>query len=131
VRFSVDTNAVIALMKGNRAVLDRLRQHGTDVIGLSSIVIHELYHGARGSEHVAQSTSRLDALPFTVIDFDHDDAVVAAEIRVRLQRQGTPIGQLHLLIAGQALARDLTIVTRNTREFQRVPGLRLADWETV
>jgi tRNA(fMet)-specific endonuclease VapC len=129
VRFSVDTNAVIALLKGNHAVIDRLRQHGTDAIGLSSIVVHELHHGARGSEHVARSTSRLDALPFTIMDFNREDAVAAAEIRLRLQRQGTPIGQFDLLIAGQALARDLTVVTHNTREYQRVPGLRVADWE--
>lgn len=128
-RFSLDSNAVIALIKGRHGVIDRLQQHGVDAIGLSSIVVHELYHGARGSDRVAESFARLDELPFEVMDFDRDDALVAAEIRLQLQKSGTPIGPFDLLIAGQSLARDLTLVTRNTREFQRVPGLRLTDWE--
>ncbi|MEO8315237.1 MAG: type II toxin-antitoxin system VapC family toxin [Pseudomonadota bacterium] len=128
-RFSLDTNAVIALMEGQHDVLGRLQQHGVDTIGLSSIVVHELHFGARHSDRVAANVARLDVLPFKVIDFNRDDARKGAEIRLQLQRLGTPIGQYDLLIAAQAMARDLTLVTRNTREFQRVPGLRLADWE--
>ncbi|MEO6078440.1 MAG: type II toxin-antitoxin system VapC family toxin [Steroidobacteraceae bacterium] len=130
-RFSLDSNAVIALIKGKQGVIDRLRQHGIDAIGLSSIVVHEIYHGARGSDRVAESIARLDELPFTVMAFDRDDALAAAEIRQQLQRAGTPVGHFDLLIAAQTLARDLTLVTRNAREFQRIPGLRLADWETA
>ena len=61
--------------------------------------------------------------------FDDVDARVAAEIRAVLRRAGTPIGPYDNLIAGQALARDLTLVTRNIREFERVQGLRLENWE--
>jgi tRNA(fMet)-specific endonuclease VapC len=117
-------------MKGKRGVVDRLQQHGIDAVGLSSIVVHEIYHGALGSDHAAAGIARLDDLPFAVLEFDRDDALMAAEIRQKLQKAGTPVGHFDLLIAGQALARDLTLVTHNTGEFQRVPGLRLADWET-
>jgi tRNA(fMet)-specific endonuclease VapC len=129
VRFSLDTNAVIALIKGRKGVIDRLRQHGVDTVGLSSIVVHEIYHGAFGSDRVAESLARLDALPFSVMSLDREDALAAAQIRTQLQRSGTPIGHFDLLIAGQALARDLTLVTHNAREFQRVSGLRVADWQ--
>ncbi len=128
-RFSLDTNAVIALMEGHHEVLARLRQHGVDTIILSSIVVHELHFGARRSDRMAENVARLDALPFKVVDFNRDDARAGAEIRVQLQRQGTPIRQYDLLIAAQTLARDLTLVTNNTREFQRIPGLRIAGWQ--
>lgn len=70
-----------------------------------------------------------DSLKFPVLDFDRDDARQAGVIRAELSTRGMPIGPYDVLIAGQAVARDLTLVTRNTREFSRVPGLRLADWE--
>lgn len=128
-RFSLDTNAVIALMKGHSRVLERMKQHGTDTITLCVIAMHELHFGATKSDHVALNLSRLEALPFRVLDYNHGDAVAGAQIRLQLRKQGMPIGPLDALIAGQALARDLTLVTRNTREFQRVSGLRVADWE--
>ena len=66
-------------------------------------------------------------MQFEVLDFDREDARQAGELRARLAAAGTPIGDV--LIAGQALARGLTLVTHNTGEFQRVPGLRIEDWE--
>lgn len=128
-RFSLDTNAVIALMEGQHDVLGRLQQHGVDAIILSSIVVHELHFGACRSDRVGANVARLDALPFKVMDFNRDDACAGAEIRAQLLRLGTPIGHFDLLIAGQALARDLTLVTHNTREFQRIQGLRVVDWQ--
>lgn len=128
-RFSLDSNAVIALMKGQPAVIDRIRQHGVDACGISSVVLHELHYGARRGQQSARNVARVEALPFAVLDFDHGDALAAAQIRLQLERQGTPIGAFDLMIAAQALARDLTLVTRNTREFERVPGLRTATWQ--
>jgi tRNA(fMet)-specific endonuclease VapC len=78
----------------------------------------------RGSARPA----RVDALRFEVLDFDREDARQAGELRARLAAAGTPIGSYDVLIAGQALARALTL-THNTSEFQRVPGLRIEDWE--
>ena len=64
----------------------------------------------------------------TVLPLDVDAARKAAGIRARLERQGTPIGPMDTLIAGTALAYNTTLVTHNTAEFQRIPGLQLTDW---
>ena len=72
--------------------------------------------------------ARVDALQFPVLEFDQEDARQAGEIRAHLASKGTPIGPYDVLIAGQAKARNLTLVTHNTTEFQRVEGLRVEDW---
>ncbi len=71
----------------------------------------------------------MDGLRLEVLEFDKEDARQAGEIRAELTRIGMPIGPYDILIAGQAKSRDMTLVTRNTREFERVEGLRLVDWE--
>ena len=73
--------------------------------------------------------ARVDALQFVVLEFDQDDARHAGEVRAHLASKGTPIGPYDVLIAGQARARKLTLVTHNTTEFQRVPGLKVEDWK--
>jgi tRNA(fMet)-specific endonuclease VapC len=78
---------------------------------------------------VEQNVARVDALQFSVLEFDEEDARQAGQIRAHLASQGTPIGPYDVLIAGQAKARELTLVTHNTTEFQRVPGLKLEDWK--
>ena len=128
-RFLLDTNAVIAVMAGRAAVLDRLRQQALRDVAVSSIVIHELRYGASKSARQEENHARIDALRFEVVPFDAEDARQAGEIRAALAQAGTPIGGYDLLIAGQALARDLIVVTHNTREFDRVAGLRVEDWE--
>jgi tRNA(fMet)-specific endonuclease VapC len=89
----------------------------------------ELHYGAQKSSRVAANLATLSDIGLAVLNFTEDDARVAAEVRTRLESNGQPIGSYDTLIAGQALARDLTLVTRNTREFERVDGLRLENWE--
>jgi tRNA(fMet)-specific endonuclease VapC len=129
VRFLLDTNAVIAVMAGKAAVTDRLRRQALRDVAVSSVVIHELRYGASKSARQAENHARIDALRFEVVPFEAQDARQAGEVRAALERAGTPIGGYDLLIAGQALARDLVLVTRNVREFERVAGLRIEDWE--
>lgn len=128
-RFLLDANAVIAILKANPAVIARLRAHAPADFGLPSIVAHELVYGARKSRRVAENLARLSALRFEVVPFDAEDAEAAGALRARLAAAGTPIGPYDVLIAGQALARGLTVVTHNTREFARVEGLLVEDWE--
>jgi tRNA(fMet)-specific endonuclease VapC len=71
----------------------------------------------------------IDALQFAVIEFDKEDARQAGEVRALLASAGAPIGPYDVLIAGQARARNLILVTHNTEEFGRVPGLRFDDWQ--
>ncbi|MBL8484191.1 MAG: type II toxin-antitoxin system VapC family toxin [Rhodocyclaceae bacterium] len=131
-RFLLDTNAVIALLNDpSGAVARRARAHSPVDIVLSAIVSHELYFGAFKSQRRERNLAIVDALRIEVLPFDLEDARQAGEIRAALNATGTPIGAYDVLIAGQALARNLVLVTRNTREFERVPALRVEDWEAA
>jgi tRNA(fMet)-specific endonuclease VapC len=128
-RYLLDTNAVIGLYKDAESVLARrVRRENRREIGLSSIVAHELYFGAYRSQRRATNLDRLEAISLDVLPFDKEDARAAGEIRATLASAGTPIGPYDVLIAGQAKARDLVLVTRNVSEFQRVAGLRVENW---
>ena len=116
---------------------ERVRQRfGTEKLAraqlfLSTIVIHELWFGVANSELLrwnAPVLRKFISQGFVTLDFTDRDAEVAGQIRASLKAIGTPIGAYDTLIAGQALARGLTRVTANTREFSRVEGLKLTDW---
>ncbi len=96
---------------------------------MSAIVAHELFYGAYKGHRTAENLARLEALRFEVLYFDREDARHAGEIRALLAAAGAPIGSYDVLIAGQAVARGLTLVSHNVREFQRVSALYLEDWE--
>lgn len=131
IQYLLDTNAVIALV-GRRSseLLGRVEASEPGSLAVSSIVAHELWYGAYRSQKVAFNleTLRLLFTDLALLDFDREDARVAGEIRAELSRQGTPIGPYDALIAGQARARGLILVTNNTGEFRRVAGLSLEDW---
>lgn len=129
-RYVLDTNAVIALLKDPAGpVSQRVRQHRPAEVAVSVIVMHELYFGAFRSQRVERNLTLVDGLRFEVVPFDQEDARRAGEIRAVLAASGTPIGGYDLLIAGQASARDLILVSRNLREFTRVEHLRVENWE--
>ncbi|WP_420960053.1 type II toxin-antitoxin system VapC family toxin [Brucella sp. IR073] len=127
----LDTNAVISLTgRKSDAMIRRVVSKPKGSIGLSSVVAFELYFGPLKSARIEYNleTVRLIMADFPVLDFDQNDAFVAGEIRAALAAKGRPIGPYDLLIAGQAKARGLSLVTNNTREFSRVENLRLEDW---
>lgn len=124
----LDTNTIIALFKREPDVWREVEARAPDDCAISSIVAHELFYGAFKSQRQAENLARIDGLRLAVIEFDSDDARASGEIRARLDQTGTPIGSYDVLIAGQALSRQLTFVTRNVREFERVPGLKLERW---
>lgn len=128
-RYLLDANAVVALLNDTTSpIARRIRRYAPRDIGVSAVVIHELYYGAFKSQRVEKNVARVDALQFPVLEFDQDDARQAGEVRAHLASK-TPIGPFDVLIAGQAKARKLTLVTHNTTEFQRVPGLKVEDWK--
>ena len=129
-KYLLDSNAVIGLLAGNPSLTKRIRRHAPQDFGVSAVVTHELFFGAYKSERTAQNVKVVEALQFEVVDFDQDDARQAGAIRAALKAAGEPIGPYDVLIAGQAQARDLILITRNTGEFSRVSGLRIEDWET-
>jgi tRNA(fMet)-specific endonuclease VapC len=96
-----------------------------------TVVVYELWYGVSKSDRFQANAQNLTAFlskPFAVLSFDEEDARISGEIRAKLAKKGTPIGPYDVLIAGQALARGMTLVTANTREFSRVDGLKLVDW---
>ena len=102
-----------------------------EIGSVSVITLFELWFevvkSARPTENASQIAVFLPTI--RIVEFDEDDARVAAELRLQLTRAGTPIGSYDLLIAAQALRHNFTIVTANTREFARVPNLRWENWE--
>lgn len=128
-RYLLDTNAIIALMKGHAGLLARLRACQPEDFGMPSIVAHELYYGAYRSQHLDDNLRRVEALRFELLDFDREDARRAGQLRALLSAQGTPVGPYDILIAGQAWARGLTLITRNVREFQRISQIAVENWE--
>ncbi|CAN7619343.1 type II toxin-antitoxin system VapC family toxin [Pararhizobium sp. LjRoot235] len=131
IAYLLDTNAVITLIvRKSEKLVSRLLDSPPGSIGLSSIVVHELYYGAHKSVKVEHNleTLRLLLADFPILDFDQADAFVSGEIRAALAVEGRPIGPYDVLIAGQAKARGLTLVTNNIGEFERVKGLQVEDW---
>jgi len=134
VNYLLDTNAVIAVLKGRppgvRAHFRRVALRGAPIT-VSSVVLYELWYGVARSERRQENAERLRVFlsgNIGVTPFDEEDAVTAGELRAALEAEGTPIGPYDLLIAAQAVRSGATLATANTSEFARVPGLVWQDW---
>lgn len=128
--YDLDTNTVAYFFKGMGRVSERLLATPPAEISVSTIVAYELAVGVAKSPEATRRREQLHRFlsAVTVVSFGPAEADAAATLRADLERRGIPIGPLDVLIAGSALARGATLVTHNTREFQRVPGLRVEDW---
>ena len=129
--YLLDTNICIYAMKGRYpALTDRLYSIHPDEIAVSSVTVGELEYGAARSRWGEQTRFRMRLFlsAFSILPFSDRDAVCFGRIRADLASRGTPIGPYDLMIAAQDVARGLTVVTHNTGEFSRVPGLLLEDW---
>jgi len=130
--YLLDTNACIQILNDtSKALLKKFRQYDPVDIKICAVVRAELVYGARRSTRVQANLdllqrffSLLECLPLDEASADH-----YGQIRVDLERSGTSIGPNDLMIAAIARARKLILVTHNTREFSRVPGLKIEDWE--
>jgi tRNA(fMet)-specific endonuclease VapC len=127
----LDTNSVIAILSGrSEKISAKIVASANSSIALPTIVAHELYFGAYKSARVAHNLNilRLFTKDIPVLEYDQRDAMLAGEVRALLAARGTPIGPYDVLIAGQAKARGMTVVTNNVGEFERVAGLSVEDW---
>ena len=126
----LDTNICVYALKQHPAVLERLLSKARPEVSLSVITEAELRAGAAKSASPARTLRLLENFlaPLNVLEFSSGDAVAYAQVRAKLERAGMPIGPLDTLIAAHALARELTLVTNNEREFRRVTGLRVENW---
>lgn len=129
-KFLLDTNICIGWLKGDARIHRRWLALAPDDLRLSAVVKAELLFGARKSARVEENLSSLAALFAAVpsVPFEDDAANWYGLVRADLERGGKPLGPNDLLIAATALAGDLTLATRNVREFIRVPGLRVEAW---
>lgn len=126
----LDTNALSDLIRNPQGALaQRLSELEPDAVCTSIIAACELRFGARrkGSKALTRRVEQLMQV-LTVVPLDAPADEHYADIRATLEREGTPIGSHDLFIAAHARSRGATLLTRNLREFQRVPGLRVEDW---
>jgi tRNA(fMet)-specific endonuclease VapC len=129
-RYLLDTDTCIYALKHDRRVLTMMLSRSRSDVSVSVITEGELRTGAAKSSAPVRTARLVDAFlaPIDILQFTSADAAVYARVRAQLERAGTPLGPLDTLIAGQAVARQLTLVSNNEREFRRVSGLRLENW---
>lgn len=130
-RYLLDTNICIYLIKKHPPeVLARFQQIQIKQLHIPTITLFELYYGIEKNNSQQRNLTALENFiaPLTVVDFTVDAAKKAARIRNHLQKQGTPIGAYDIQIAAIALSLNMTLLTNNTREFERVKGLKLENW---
>ena len=128
--YLLDTNTLIYYFKGVGNVAERLLSTSPSEIALSAIVLFELEVGIAKSVAPRKRKAQLQEFTslVTVLSFDRSAAESAAQIRVKLEKPGVPIGAYDILIAASALATNSTLVTHNRKEFERIEGLRIVDW---
>ena len=129
-KYLLDTNACIFLMKGNTEVLKHFLTKKEFGIAISTITVAELYYGIFNSEHMEKNSANLINffIGVNILDFDSGSAVEYGRIRADLRRKGTPISQMDMLIAAHAKSKGLTVVTNNINEYERITDLQIEDW---
>jgi tRNA(fMet)-specific endonuclease VapC len=130
-KLMLDTNICIYIIKQQPdAVLKRFFEYQVGDIGISSITLSELHYGVAKSTHQEKNAKALEEfiIPLEVVAFDEEAAHAYGVIRATLEKAGTPIGGMDMLIAAHAVSLGIPLVTNNTREFVRVPQLTIIDW---
>ncbi len=133
-KYMLDTNACIAIIKQRpEGITQKLIEVPIGELGISSIVLAELYYGIQLSQKREHNEAALGSfLKYVVVlAWPQQAAREYGVIRAHLERKGTPIGANDLLIAAHALAQKAVLITDNVREFQRVPDLRIENWISV
>jgi len=130
VKYLLDTDTCIHALKHDARMLATLTAKSRADVAISVVTEAELRTGAEKSDARSKTLRLVERFlaPIAIIEFNSADAAVYARERAALERAGTPIGPLDTLIAAQAVARGLILVTSNEREFRRVAGLRVENW---
>jgi tRNA(fMet)-specific endonuclease VapC len=129
--YMFDTNICIYLIRQKpEKVLRRFKNHSIGDIGISSITLAELRFGVEKSQQIQNNRQALEEfiLPLEIADFDEKAAVIYGAVRAALEKAGTPVGSMDMLIGAHALSLDLTLVTNNVREFKQIKNLNVVDW---
>ncbi|MFA6009438.1 MAG: type II toxin-antitoxin system VapC family toxin [Desulfobacteraceae bacterium] len=128
--FVLDTNILSFFFKGMGNVAQNILSTMPQEIAIPAIVLFELELGIQKSTSPDKRRALLKQLTdlITIIPFGYDEAMMAASIRAKLEKNGTPIGPYDVLIAASALSGNHTLITHNTSEFRRIEGLKIQDW---
>ena len=129
-KYLLDTDTLIYVFKRAGNCLVQLDRKNDSDIAISTINLFELEYGMGKSDNRIKMDSYVSSLcrRYAVLEFDRAASLQAGVIRALMHTRGTPIGPYDIQMSGIALSKNLTIVTRNTREFERVPGLRVENW---
>jgi tRNA(fMet)-specific endonuclease VapC len=130
-KYLLDTDAFSDIVRGTPNVEAHFSSIPRSLVRISSVTVKEIEYGRSWNpERVARRSARIDSLLQNIqaIPFSIEDAYASGHLRALLTRAGTPIGPYDVMIAGTALARGLILITANTREFSRVPGLEIENW---
>lgn len=130
-KYLLDTNICIDVInKKPHAVIERIRKKKPEEVAISSITLAELEYGVSRSQYPERNRIALlqFLFPFMIVDFDQMAAQEYGPIRTKLESIGKPIGPMDMLIAAQARALNLIVVTNNEKEFRRVEGLKIENW---
>jgi tRNA(fMet)-specific endonuclease VapC len=130
-KLMLDTNICITIIKQKPAdILQKFSAYQVGDICISSVTLAELRYGVAKSQYQEKNQAALDEfiLPLEVAHFDEAAALVYGALRASLEKQGTPIGALDTMIGAHALSLNLTLVTNNIKEFNRIIGLKVIDW---
>ena len=128
--YILDTNTLIYFFNGVGNVADNLLAVSPKDIGIPAVVLYELEYGISKSTSPKKRTKQLEELCalVEVLAFGNEEAKISATVRASLEKKGTPIGPYDVMIAGTAISRQGILVTNNTKEFRRVPKLKIIDW---
>lgn len=127
----LDTNTCIAIIKRKPLqALRRLNEYKVGEIGISWVTLAELEFGVAKSQHQEKNQAALDefVLPLEIASLNHQAARVYGRVRATLEKNGTPIGALDMMIGAHAVSLGVILATNNTREFSRIKGLTVVDW---
>lgn len=130
-KYMLDTNICIYIIKKHpEQVLNKLITLTMDDVCISSVTLAELMYGVQKSQHQQKNIAALEEFlsPFEIMFFDDEAAITYGNIRAFLEKTGIPIGSLDLMIAAHAQSLNSILVTNNTKEFSRVPNLKIEDW---
>jgi len=129
--YMLDTNMCSYIIRDNpKGIYETLKKvEAKHTVGLSSIVVSELFYGARKKESPKlRKVVELFVENFMIYDYDKVSASYYADVRSKLEKKGQIIGSHDLLISAHALSKNAVLVTNNTKEFERVDGLVLENW---
>ena len=130
-KFMLDTNTCIYIIKRKPPdVIERFNQTEISQIGISTITLSELFYGVSKSSKPEQNQTALTQFvaPLEILPYGDEASQYYGDLRAHLEKQGTPIGSLDMLIAAHALSLACTLVTNNEKEFTRIPNLIIDNW---